>query len=52
MYQVYELQKGHTDEGKSEYMEMLEGNIDVIPDDITIIMGNLNARVGEDRRGL
>lgn len=52
IYQMYAPQQGHTDEEKREYMEMLEDNIDPNRDNVTLITGNFNARVGQNRRGI
>ncbi len=52
IYQVYAPEQGQTDKEKREYMKMLEDNINLNPDNVTIIMGDVNARVGQDRRGI
>ena len=51
-YQIYAPQQGRTEEEKSEFMNLLEDNYEPNNEDLTIMMGDFNARVGRERTGI
>ena len=51
-YQIYAPQQGLDEAEKIEFMNTLEENYEGRPDDINVLMGDFNARVGADRSGI
>ena len=52
IFQVYAPQQGRSEEEKEEFINSLEENYNENEDTKTIMMGDFNARVGNNRNGI
>ena len=51
-YQIYAPQQGRSREEKEAYMELLEENLITGENEISVLMGDFNGRVGNERDGI
>ena len=51
-YQVYAPQQGRTIEEKTEFLNLLEENYNGNEEEVTVMMGDFNGRVGKERNGI
>ena len=52
IYQIYAPQQGHTQEEKDNFIEHLDLQLEEQTEGVNIFLGDFNARIGSERRGI
>ena len=52
IYQIYAPQQCHTQEEKDNFIELLDLQLEEQTEGVNILLGDFNARVGSERRGI